>query len=94
MIVEAIFGFFFAILNGFLSLLPSWDPIDLSALWSAVDSGPGQTVFGFLAWGNYYLPLTEALAVATLSLTLWIGVYVVRFVIWVLQLLHIAGGSS
>jgi|TARA_R110000744_G_scaffold131873_2_gene240046 hypothetical protein len=94
MIVEAILSFLTAAVNFVLALLPTWDPLDLSGLWATLDSGPGQTLFGFFAWANYYLPFTEALSIATLSLSIWVGVHLVRFIIWLLQLFHIAGGNS
>lgn len=94
MIIEAILSFIAGFFGFFFDMLPTWDPIDLAGLWTSLDSGPGATIFGFFAWGNYYLPLTELLAISVLRLSLWAGVYIVRFVIWVLQLFHIAGGAS
>lgn len=82
------------VLVGFFALLPAWDPIDVAGLWAALDSGPGAQLFGFFAWANYYLPIKELLAISVLRLTLWGGVYVVRFLLWILQLFHIAGGGS
>jgi hypothetical protein len=94
MILVGILIVMVAAIAGFLVLLPAWDPIDVSALWVALDSGPAAQLFGFFAWANYYLPIKELLAISVLRLAIWAGVYVVRFLIWILQLFHIAGGGS
>jgi hypothetical protein len=83
-----------AILGAVLLALPAWEPVDLSGLIAAMHSGPGQSVFGALGWANHWLPITEIIATIALGLTVHAVVYLVRFVIWILQLFHIAGGGN
>lgn len=73
-----------------LALLPEWSPIDLSGPVAAITN---TALFDGLGWLNSYFPVDTLLTILGLQLTLWSAVYVVRFVIWLLQLFRVAGGS-
>lgn len=77
-----------------LALLPVWSPVDLSAAVDALSSGPASQIFAGLGWLNNYLPVDVMLVLLTLQVQIWLGVKVVQFVIWLLQLFHIAGGGD
>jgi hypothetical protein len=74
-----------------LALLPAWTPVDLSGPVAAIT---GTALFDGLGWLNHYLPVDTMLTLLSLQLTIWAAVYVVRFVIWLLQLFHVAGGAD
>jgi hypothetical protein len=94
MLVELIINLVTGAVDFLLSLLPSWSPVNLSGLTSALSSGPAGTIFDGLAWANWYLPISEMAAIIVVKLGLEFGTYVVRFVVWLLQLFHVAGGGG
>jgi hypothetical protein len=73
-----------------LALLPAWTPVDLDG---PVADLTGTSLFAGLGWLNSYFPVDTLLQILGLQLSIWAAVYVVRFVIWLLQLFRIAGGG-
>lgn len=74
-----------------LALLPAWTPINLTG---PINDLAGTTLFSGLGWLNSYFPVDTLLQILGLQLSIWAAVYVVRFVIWLLQLFRIAGGGT
>lgn len=94
MILEAVLGFFFNIIGALFNLLPDWTPIDLGGMTSDLSSGPGGAVLSGLGWLNYYVPVDTMMTLLGVLFVIWGGTYFVRFIIWLLQLFHVAGGAS
>lgn len=89
MIVEAIINFFVTILQGVVNLLPTVPFPDVSGI-------PGQLapVLGWVGWANQYLPVTEALTMLGIGLGVWVVMHLVRLTLWLLRLVHVAGGAD
>lgn len=88
MIVDAILGVFAGLINTALGVLPTWTPVDWDSL-----SGTG-TVFQWLGWANQYVPVDTAATIIGLSAVLWAAIYGAKLTLWILEKLHIAGGSG
>lgn len=91
MIIVAIIVACIAAVVVILELLPVWSPIDLTG---AIADLSGTALFDGLGWLNGYLPVDTLITILALQATIWSAVYVVRFVVWILQLFHIAGGGG
>lgn len=95
MITEAIFRFFRLILDGLNFLLPDWNPLGLDGMVASITAGgPGGTLFGMLRWANYYAPVSEALTIGLLALTLWMAALLYKVAMKLGRTLHLFGGSS
>lgn len=77
-----------------LNLLPVWTPIDLAAAVAEFTTGAGNGFFDGLAWMNHYIPVQTMLTLLGLQITIWTTVRIVQFVVWLLQLFHVAGGGD
>jgi hypothetical protein len=73
-----------------LGLLPSWT-VDTSSASAAVQSWDG---FGFFGWADHYLPVSEAVVLIGVRLTLWAAMHAVEGTLWLLTKAHVLGGSS
>lgn len=93
MIVEAIFGWFFDALTWLLELMPDWAFPDISGELTAFFDliGPHGRLF---AWMNIYFPVREAVALLGVGLTLWLGTYAYKIVVYGLTKLHVLGGAG
>lgn len=90
MILDEVFSWLAVPVNALLSVLPTWTPFDFSA------AGVGDTngAMKFLGWLNFYVPLSEFIDVMALTLTLLSVVWGIKGTLWILEKLHIAGGSA
>lgn len=87
MIVDAILEWINDVVEWLLGLLPDWAPPDITGGLSSL--GP---LWGYLSWANKYVPLVEIAAICATLLTYFIGLYLFRFTVWLLERLHILGG--
>jgi hypothetical protein len=89
-ITDAIFTFFATILLWPLTLLPAWDPLDLSGPTAAIAS---LDVGSWLGWVNQYLPVTQGVVALGLILVVSNATWLTNWVIWLLTKAHILGGQ-
>lgn len=89
MIIEAIIRAFSAALRALLSLLPEFDPPDVSSMVAEMSA--------IWQWGGYvdnFVPLSEAVSLLGIMLTAFAAITIVRAVLWVATKAHVLGGSS
>lgn len=93
MIVEAVLGIILAVFEAITSLLPDWQPIELTdSVGPLIDQA--DRVFSLLAWLDFYLPVTEAVTATGLLITLHTAALLSSAIVWVLSKLHVTGGGS
>jgi hypothetical protein len=80
-----------AVVGGLLGFIPTPSMPDLSA---AVSSITGSTVFSHIAWMNGYVPLDAVLTTAGAVLTVWGVAWLFRASMWILEKVHLVGGSD
>lgn len=88
LIIKALIALFMIPFKAALSLMPTIDPPDVSAL-----VGEIAPVWQYAGWINNYLPLAEAAQLFGVLLTAFAAVMLVRGVLWVLTKAHVLGGS-
>lgn len=88
MIIKALISLFMVPFKAALSLMPTIEPPDVSAL--VVDIAP---VWQYAGWANNYVPMAEAAQLFGVLLTAFAAVMVVRGVLWVLTKAHVLGGT-
>ncbi len=102
MIFDTILGFVYSVVTFLVNLLPVWAPWDLTAIAGQIsfgtssfgDLGPNaNSVWHWLPWFDAYVPISEAVLLLTLSVTVYAGVLTAKFVLWVLNVTHITGSS-
>jgi hypothetical protein len=89
MIVDAIINATMAILQGLLDLLPDVTPPDLTGAVQAIDG-----IAAYTGWLNKYFPVTEAVALLATVLTVYTGMYVIKFALWVWSKIPVIGGGE
>lgn len=73
-----------------LGVIPSFTPPDLGAYATSFVS---SNVFAYVGWLNDYLPLAEiAFAVSGVA-SVFLGIWVVKLVIWLLRSFHVLGAD-
>ncbi len=98
MIVDALWAVLMFVARGVASLARAlsveWEPIDWAGFGSVIESLGNSEMWSVVRWINYYLPLSEALAVAGIFLAFYVGIVVYRAVVTLLQWAHVLGGST
>lgn len=89
MIIQAIIDWCAQALTAIYDALP-----DIPTFDTASQLGPISTMFEWIGWANWWLPMDQVLIVGALFLLSWAAFYVVDLINWVLTKLHIAGGDS
>lgn len=92
MIVTAILKLLGLIIEGLLSFLPTWTPIDIVTPVNDFLAN-ADPIFSLFRWVDYYLPVSEAITTFGLVVTLWGAAVTWKTVQWVLTRLHILGGN-
>ena len=90
MIVDAIFSFVANIVLWPFSLLPDWNPVDLSGPTQAVADLP---LVEWIGWVNNYLPVTHGVAAIVLIIAVANSTWIVNWLLWLGTKLHVFGGS-
>lgn len=95
MITQAILNAFAYLLSSLISVLPAVSGLSLSTYVSnALASHGGHTVFDYFGYANNYFPLDQLVTAMTLLMTLFAITWGFRLLIWLLRLVHVAGGSD
>jgi hypothetical protein len=89
MIVDAIVGLGVGLLTGLLALLPDVEPPDLSGAVAAIDG-----IAAYTGWLNKYFPVAEAITILGIVVTVYTGMYVVKFLLWVWSKIPVIGGGE
>lgn len=101
MITQAIVDLLITLVNGTFGWLPSsisgWTPGILNAdacsiVYTSGCSGALTPFFAHFGWANDYMPLSDMVLGLTAIGVVAIGAVTFQLVLWVLRVVHIAGG--
>jgi hypothetical protein len=73
------------------SLLPNWDPVDLSGYGAWLSE---HDPFSWFGWLNFYFPVADVLIIVGVLLTVGVALNAWHWVVWIGTKLHLFGGSS
>lgn len=86
MILDALWGIFSTVITGVLSVLPDIEPPDLTGAVEAIDG-----IAAYTGWLNKYFPVTEAIALLALVMSVWVAMQVVKFTLWLIGKIPVFG---